>query len=97
MGPSSEVLGTTTRTSRCHTCYHTCMVKTTIYLPERLKRQLSKLARSQGRPEAQLIREALERLLEETAPPRPTLPLFHAPDQLLAENIDEALKGYGEW
>lgn len=76
--------------------YHTFMVKTTVYLPQRLKRQLRHLASSSGTSEAQLIRDALERLVQERTPPRPQLPLFTGSDPDLAERVDEALAGFGE-
>ena len=77
-------------------CYHTLMVKTTVYLPQRLKRQLRHLASSSGTSEAQLIRDAVERLVQERTPPRPQLPLFTGSDPDLAERVDEALAGFGE-
>ena len=39
------------------------MKKTTLYLPQRLKRLLEMRARQEGRSQAELIREALERYL----------------------------------
>jgi len=83
------------RSSR-HTCYHTVMQKTTVYLPEGLKRRLGEVAHRRGQPEAELIRQAIERLLAEEARPRPLLPLFHGDDPTLAERVDEALAGFGE-
>ena len=76
--------------------YHTFMVKTTVYLPQRLKRQLRHLASSSGTSEAQLIRDAVERLVQERTTPRPRLPLFTGSDPDLAERVDEALAGFGE-
>jgi Arc/MetJ-type ribon-helix-helix transcriptional regulator len=72
------------------------MIKTTIYLPESLKRQLQRLAKRLGRSEAQLIRDAVERLVEERPTPRPRLPLFASNDPKLAEHVDEALAGFGQ-
>jgi hypothetical protein len=72
------------------------MVKTTVYIPEQVKRRLSKLALQQGRSEAQLIREALERLVDEAPRPRPTLPLFSSGDPTLAARFDELMEGFGE-
>lgn len=71
------------------------MFKSTIYLPEELKRRLSRLARRRGRSEASLIREALDRLTAAEGP-RPTTPLFSSNDPHLAEQVDEALRGFGE-
>jgi hypothetical protein len=72
------------------------MQKTTVYLPDALKRQLARAAERRGESEAQLIRTAIERLLAGEAGPRPTLPLFRSGDPTLAEHADEALAGFGE-
>ncbi|MBI4728235.1 MAG: CopG family transcriptional regulator [Acidobacteria bacterium] len=73
------------------------MVKTTVYLQEELKRGLSRLARRRGRTEADLIREAVARLVENQRPNRPRLPLFSSSGEAtLAERVDEALVGFGE-
>jgi hypothetical protein len=72
------------------------MEKTTVYLPDALKRRLARAAHRRGEPEAQLIRTAIERLLDDEARPRPTLPLFRSDDPTLAEHVDEALAGFGE-
>jgi predicted transcriptional regulator len=45
------------------------MERTTIYLPEELQRSLREAARRAGRPQAELIREALTSYLE--GQPRP--------------------------
>jgi Arc/MetJ-type ribon-helix-helix transcriptional regulator len=73
------------------------MKKTTVYLPEDLKSVLGRIAREKGRSEAELIREAIRDLVENTEPPRPRLPLFSSGDPTLAERIDEELAGFGEW
>jgi hypothetical protein len=67
-----------------------------VYLPEDLKRRLAQAAHQHGRPEAELIRAAIERLLADESSPRPTLPLFHSGDPALAEHVDEAMAGFGE-
>jgi hypothetical protein len=72
------------------------MVKTTVYLPETTKKSLSRLAESQRLSEAELIRTAIERMLESEQPPRPTLPLFASGQSDLAERFDEYLEGFGE-
>jgi hypothetical protein len=72
------------------------MQKTTIYLPEDLKGQLARLASSRGVSEAQLIRDALSRMVESEAISRPRIPLFASDDSVLAEHVDEALAGFGE-
>ncbi|MDQ3767573.1 MAG: ribbon-helix-helix domain-containing protein [Actinomycetota bacterium] len=72
------------------------MIKTTVYLPEPLKRQLQRLAKRGGSSEAQLIRDAVERFVQERPTPRPRCPLFASNDPDLAERVDEALAGFGE-
>jgi hypothetical protein len=73
------------------------MRKTTVYLPEGLKVQLEALARREGRSEADLIREAIDRLTAERRP-RPRVPLVEATDAPadLAENDEAYLAGFGE-
>lgn len=62
------------------------MVKTTVYLPEGLKRRLEQLAGEKGRKEAELIREAVQRLVDAEARPPLDLPLFSSlGDPTLAE------------
>ncbi len=73
------------------------MLKTTVYLPERVKRRLAAVARRRRTSEAQLIREGIERVLEEDVPRRPTYPLFRSGDPDLWRGTDrELLKGFGE-
>ena len=50
--------------------------KTTVYIDEPSKRELEALARRLGRPQAELLREALIEYLERQK--RPTLPTFVA-------------------
>lgn len=71
------------------------MFKSTIYLPEALKRRVERLAKRTGRSEAEVIREALERLTGAEAP-RPRGALFESGDPNLSERVDELLKkGFG--
>lgn len=77
--------------------YHTFVVKTTLYLPPELKGDLERAAVDSGRTEAELVREALARYLQEISPDRPAFPLLPSRrgpgtsndaarvDQLLAE------------
>jgi hypothetical protein len=71
------------------------MVKTTVYLPDRLKAALARLAETTGESEASLIRRAIESLERDTAPAPPTLPLFTSGDPSLADQVDQALDGFG--
>jgi Arc/MetJ-type ribon-helix-helix transcriptional regulator len=72
------------------------MHKTTVYIPEDLKRALGQVAARRGISEAELIREALRALTAEARPPKPRLPLFKSGKPQLAEEVDEALAGFGE-
>ncbi|HVW33098.1 MAG TPA: CopG family transcriptional regulator [Acidimicrobiia bacterium] len=47
------------------------MVKTTVYLPKALKEALARMAGREGRSEAELVRLAVERLVESEGHPRP--------------------------
>jgi plasmid stability protein len=76
--------------------YHMCMNKTTVYLPEGLKRSLRRLAAASGRSEADLIREAIAARIQADAGPRPHGRLFESGDPSLAENAEEALAGFGD-
>jgi len=73
------------------------MVKTTVYLPADVKRSLERLAAERGSSEAELIREAVAGLVRTSERPRPRGGLFSSGDPMLfGENVDEALKGFGE-
>jgi hypothetical protein len=72
------------------------MHKTTVYLPEELKRTLAHVARAKGRSEAELIREAVRLITEPHVCPEPVLPLFESGAPGLSEDVDEALAGFGE-
>lgn len=71
------------------------MTKTTVYLPPELKRALTRLARARGCSEAELLREAVSRLADETTAPAPRLPLFRSSGPSIAEDLDAALEGFG--
>ena len=72
------------------------MHKTTIYLPEDLKGKIARLAGTRGISEAQLIREALSRMVEYESSSRPRIPLFASGDATLSERVDEVLEGFGQ-
>jgi hypothetical protein len=57
---------------------------------------LGKIATARGLSEAEVIRRALRAATAEAAPPRPRVPLFKSGKPRLAEQIDEALAGFGE-
>jgi CopG-like RHH_1 or ribbon-helix-helix domain, RHH_5 len=69
--------------------------RTTIYLPEDLKSSLARAAEEDGRTEADLIREGIERLLG-SRHPEPRVPLFTSGKPGMAEKVDELLAGFGE-
>jgi hypothetical protein len=71
------------------------MKRTTVYLPEDLKSTLARAAEEEGRTEADLIREGIERLLR-SRHPEPRVPLFASGKPDLAENVDKLLAGFGE-
>jgi Arc/MetJ-type ribon-helix-helix transcriptional regulator len=72
------------------------MQKTTVYIPQEVKRALSRVAAARGVSEAELIREAVQALTSQATPPKPRLPLFKSGKPRLAERVDEALSGFGE-
>ena len=72
------------------------MQKTTVYVPEDLKRALTRTAAAKGRSEAELIREALRAATSLVALPRPRLPLFESGKPRLSERAEQALAGFGE-
>jgi hypothetical protein len=73
------------------------MEKTTVYLPDDLKRALRRAARSTGRSEADLIREGIGLVAGTLRVAEPRLPLFESGQPDLAERVDELLSGgFGE-
>jgi hypothetical protein len=71
------------------------MQKSSVYLPKALKQALARLARQRKTSEAELLREAVARLTEAEDCPAPKLPLFRSKGSSIAENIDDALAGFG--
>jgi predicted transcriptional regulator len=72
------------------------MEKTTVYLPDDLKRALRRTARASGRSEAELIREGIGLVTGTLRMAEPRLPLIESGQPDLAEHVDEALAGFGE-
>lgn len=72
------------------------MEKTTVYLPDELKRALRVAARSSGRSEADLIREGIGLITGTHRIAEPRLPLFESGQPDLADRVDEHLAGFGE-
>lgn len=80
------------------------MVKTTVYLPEDLKYALSRVAETRGQSEAEVIRVALQSLVDAEPRPRPRGGIIRGDgitdyasrvDELLAGDADHP--GFGEW
>lgn len=69
--------------------------RTTIYLPDDLKRSLARAAREEHRTEADLIREGVNLLLR-SREPEPRMPLFASGQPDLAEKVEELLAGFGD-
>jgi len=72
------------------------MEKTTVYLPDDLKRALRRAARATGRSEAELIREGVGLVNGAHRVAEPKLPRFESGQPDLAERADELLGGFGE-
>jgi Arc/MetJ-type ribon-helix-helix transcriptional regulator len=72
------------------------MEKTTVYLPDELKRALRRAARSTGRSEADLIREGIGLVTGTHRIAEPRLPLFESGKRDFAERVDELLGAFGE-
>lgn len=74
------------------------MQKTTVYLPENLKRELRATAARDGLSEAELIRGALAAALRVRNAPRPRFPLGDSGDPRLAQRVaeGEGLDGFGQ-
>jgi hypothetical protein len=67
--------------------------KTTVYLPDDLKRRLEQTARAENRSEAEVIRSALDSFTA-ARPPRPTWPLVRGPGRTdIARRVDDVLAG----
>jgi len=48
------------------------MIKTTVYLPDELKRSVARMAAASGKSEAEVIRDAIATLARASDRPRPT-------------------------
>jgi hypothetical protein len=72
------------------------MEKTTVYLPDDLKRALRRAARATGQSEAELIREGIGLVTGTHRIAEPRLPLFESGQPDIADRVDELLDGFGE-
>ncbi len=68
------------------------MQKTTVYLPERLKRDLERQARRRSCSEAEVIRQAIA---DAVSRPEPRPGIIDG-DSSWAERVDDYLEGFGE-
>lgn len=68
------------------------MIKTTIYLPESLKREVERQARQRSCSEAEVIRQAIRAAV---ARPKPR-PGIISGDDLWGRDVDKYMKGFGE-
>jgi predicted transcriptional regulator len=72
------------------------MKKTTLYLPDDLKREVERAARTEGRSEADVIRDAIASSLSSRAPePRVPLVAKGLGDPTIAARTNELLDGFG--
>jgi len=71
------------------------MHKTTVYFPETLKQALAREAARRGISEAQVIRMALEALVDQAPQPRPQPGLFSDGGMDLTR-LDDYMTGFGE-
>jgi hypothetical protein len=70
--------------------------ETTVYLPDNVKENQSRLAAETGHSESELIRQALVMLMASAPRPRPNGRPFDSGTGGLVEAVDEALPGFGE-
>jgi hypothetical protein len=73
------------------------MKKTTIYLPDELKKRLQYVSRTTGRSEATVIRDAISAATASGGGPVPRIPLMEQGlgDPTITENVDAFLDGFG--
>jgi predicted transcriptional regulator len=72
------------------------VVKTTVYLPEELKRALEAEAAERRVSEADLIREAVRQVVGEPVRELPPGGVFRGGADV-ARNADKFLEGFGQW
>ena len=73
------------------------MHKTTVYLPEELKKAVQRMAKETRLSEAALIRQAIGEKVARRARPRPRVPLSARGlgDPSAADRVDDLLDGFG--
>jgi Ribbon-helix-helix protein, copG family len=73
--------------------------KTTIYLPDEMKKKVEDMARQEKKSEADIIRDAVNSAVEvKYVYPKPQIPLpgMKLGDPTIAERVADALDGFGE-
>jgi hypothetical protein len=73
------------------------MRKTTIYLPDELKKRIERVSRTTGKAEAEVIRDAIDAATLTAGAPIPRIPLMDTGlgDPTIAENVDALLESFG--
>ena len=74
------------------------MKKTTLYLPDELKKRVESAAEEGDRSEADVIRDAIAAAIPDYRPPAPRLPLpgVKLGDPTIAERAGDLMDGFGE-
>jgi hypothetical protein len=74
------------------------MKKTTLYLPDELKKRVELVAEAEGRSEADILRDAISSAVAVQPPPRPRAPLpgVKLGDPTIAERAGDLMDGFGE-
>ena len=74
------------------------MKKTTLYLPDDLKKRVELVAEAEGRSEADILRDAISSAVAVQPPPRPRAPLpgVKLGDPTIAERAGDLMDGFGE-
>ncbi len=75
------------------------MKKTTLYLPDDLKKKIEQVAKGEGRSEADVIRDAISSAVDVKPvypAPRVPLPGVKLGDPTIAERAGDLLEGFGE-
>ncbi|HKO57904.1 MAG TPA: CopG family transcriptional regulator [Thermoanaerobaculia bacterium] len=73
------------------------MKKTTLYLPDELKKRIEETASADGRSEADVIRDAIASSVQRRqGQPRIPLPGVTLGDPTIAERAGDLLDGFGE-
>ena len=83
---------------RGHVWYtYGAMKKTTLYLPDELKKRIEKVAKIERKSEADVIRDAISSVVGVLDVPEPRLPLSQKGlgDPTIAERVDDLMEKFG--